>query len=1135
MKKHILLFFVGILCSIGAMAAISTTTNMNPFAYNLKAEPSKDNKTITVSYCLNANARTVTIVFLDGNNIIASIPSTGITKTTSDTPHNFDISTEGFGMGKTISWRIDVQGHGRNAHEIYSSTYAFDLPSSVDIVKDPTSHNYGKVIVVEGSHAGYQQEGLHSKEKGAGLYVFYPDMTPIKDKNNHYGFNGGTTTWGQGATSAKIFANTSYAPRRVRVSEDGRIFVSSMYQHEGTKQAYIHGDILWEVDENFSKWTTVMGEGVGGAKYDITAIKADGKTYYNNQLQTSDGAYIAAPNAGLDVRGSGEHLKLLLLSCDYRAFASNYQGFSLNEYNLGKKTTWSTAPNKSFNITTKDKQVFATAMASNVLYDKDGGIWCASFRSTSSYTQPGLVHMTESGVEKCRILRSGTQNAGLRFNKDFTRAIMGTSGSIGMLYDYDPTSAANTSEVGYFFNEDPIDMSAVGPYLNDFAWDNANNIYAVGQKTYDGNDGDGHIAVYCLKYDQNDVFTTPGPKTITLTETICWHPYPEGHQVTNEDLWEAFQRDYNDWYRFHENAEQKISENQAYQPITSAYGFTYPSDKIDENTYKYRDGLVSDLLTDEKSKWKWLGDYIKDIANPAIPTNEVLGKAFMNAYNAYYGTSINVNSYTYATISNFLWNGKSNHSVDITSMMTNDNSTWKWLGDYIQSVSTNAGLTITSEVYWRYSITAFFNCGVEGTYNKSFTEAGKPENWGPYYQTIDGISQVDTEFEWRKEVHAFFNQTNKCGYYDVNGTWRSDNTGDYTTAGNSDQANDGANGWWNEWWDATFKPTMGAYPTDSLPTIRRKGYVLSGWYYGDNDGYSLDDRENTKGQTRGGCLWARWLETCLYEGYITGTSDNSAAMEEMGQQINRNIELMNIIQGKSDYPMDIERKLQGGVYNTFAIPFALSKQVNALNYIGKIVDVNNENTQLLTGNTSILRYQGSSIIENGEGEYILQLNFAEWEGTDANDYIAASTPILIKPENNITQRMHTQWNPYISTAYHPVSDSYVEFTPVLAPTEILGGDGTNNLILVADNRLAQLTAPGIMKGLRGYFNGSGIPANLNPAKAIVKITDKNGVVTYLDNIENPQQEASAIKILHNGQIYILRGDEVYTITGNRVR
>ena len=1090
---------VSLFTCLQAGGAINVTTNMNPFAYNLSATLSYDNQMVSIKYSLNANARTVTIVFLDGETIIQSVSSSGIAKTTPTTQHSIDIPTTNFEVGKKISWRIDVQGHGRNAHEIYSSTYAFDLPSSVDIVKDPTSHNYGKVIVVEGSHAGYQQEGLHSKEKGAGLYVFYPDMTPIKDKNNHYGFNGGTTTWGQGATSAKIFANTSYAPRRVRVSEDGRIFVSSMYQHEGTKQAYIHGDILWEVDENFSKWTTVMGEGVGGAKYDITAIKADGKTYYNNQLQTSDGAYIAAPNAGLDVRGSGEHLKLLLLSCDYRAFASNYQGFSLNEYNLGKKTTWSTAPNKSFNITTKDKQVFATAMASNVLYDKDGGIWCASFRSTSSYTQPGLVHMTESGVEKCRILRSGTQNAGLRFNKDFTRAIMGTSGSIGMLYDYDPTSAANTSEVGYFFNEDPIDMSAVGPYLNDFAWDNANNIYAVGQKTYDGNDGDGHIAVYCLKYDQNDVFTTPGPSTILKSDVVIWHPYPTNHTVTNKDLWETFQHNYNRWYHT-----DNTGEYRARQDISNADVF------IANNV------PIKDFMTNNNSPWKWLGDYINHIVNPSpVPTQEKLWTDFKTA----------VGLSTLGTLEEIktAGEGQPHNSGDTpcacrvicAKLNTAEvqaafgKAEWKWLQTYIMGVQTTLTDDLTAAA-WRYAIAAFFLQSQHSAWPESadFSTKGKPEAWGPAYLEANGAATLETEAEWRTEVTNFFKTT-----------------GRYETAGQPNQE-----GWYDEWWNANFPSATQSTP----PSVQRYKHVFAGWFYGNETTYDINDKLTDAQTTKNGHLWARWLETCFYEDYVDATAENGASSEEDGKKINRNQELvyLDIVLGKSDYQMDIERKLQSGMYNTMSLPFAISRKEKSYNYIGEIVDAETESTRLLLGNTSILLYQSSSIIEDGTGEYILQLNFAEWDGT--ND-ILANTPFLIKPENDITQRMHTKWSPYISGATHPVSDPYVEFTPVLAPTEIPGGDGTNNLILVADNRLAQLTAPGIMKGLRGYFNGSGIPANLNPAKAIVKITDKNGVVTYLDNIENPQQEASAIKILHNGKIYILRGDEVYTITGNRVR
>ena len=51
----------------------------------------------------------------------------------------------------------------------------------------------------------------------------------------------------------------------------------------------------------------------------------------------------------------------------------------------------------------------------------------------------------------------------------------------------------------------------------------------------------------------------------------------------------------------------------------------------------------------------------------------------------------------------------------------------------------------------------------------------------------------------------------------------------------------------------------------------------------------------------------------------------------------------------------------------------------------------------------------------------------------------------------------------------------------------------------------------------------------------MKIVDKAGVVTYVGDATAPQKGSVATKILHNGQIYILRGDEVYTITGNRVQ
>ena len=1166
MKKHILFITIGMMCCAGAMEAINTTDKLNPFAYNLVATSSADKSTLTVKYCLNADVESLNIVISkDGNDVkrIEITESSKLKKTVADDPyltsaqHSVNVPISDLGNGE-FAWRIEVKGVGRNVVERYNQVYSFYLPSSVDIVKDPTSFNYGKVIVVEGSHSGLNNASYHSSSTGAGLYVFNPDFTYRKNRQGDPGFNGGSATWGD--ISNKYFVDTKYAPRRVRVSEDGRIFVSSMYEQGSTLHTYQKGIVLWEVDAYFSKWNTVMGHGVGGAKYDISSIYADKKYYYKNQLLTSGGDFIAAPNAGLDVRGRGENLKLLLLSCDYRAFAGNHQGFMCCEYNLGTNTTWSTIPSKDFVV---NNHVFVASTNSNVQYDKDGGIWCISNRDQATDERPALVHKTSSVTEDYRNTdRHQSRNAGFRFNGDFTKVIMATTGQKGRVYDY-----YSVKQNGNYFSAalTEIDMSAVGTYINDFAWDNANNIYAVGNNGGVTSGGSGHIALYCMPYDANDVFTTPGPKTFTLTETICWHPYPEGYQVTNEDLWETFQADYNDWYRFHPEAENKITEKRAHQPITSAYGFTFPGDVKTNSDGQYLDkngnivankeqaekihpdGLVSDFLTDEVSKWKWLGDYITLIANPtSVPkSNEALWgtntnagyptDGFMYYYNDFYINTLKLNNFTkkqrqdITNVAGFTYNN-STIGGKLKDFMTDSRSPFKWLGDYIISV---VGTSKDDELWWRAVTHSFFNklsTYTLGTLTVSynFTEAGKPDSWQPYYISPEGKNQIDTEMEWRKEVHAFFNQAKTCTYKNTTGETVTDNTGDYTTAGQPAQ-------WYDEWWNATFKLTMKAYPTDSLPTIRRKGYVLSGWYYGDDDGYSLNDREATKGITRGGCcLWARWLETCLHEGYITGNSDNSAANEEMGQQINRNIEFINVMQGKSDYQMKIDRKLQSGAYNTFVIPFALSKREGAYNYIGKIVDA--QSKPLLTGNTSVLCFQGSSIIENGTGEYVLQLNFERWEDTD-NEYIAANRPILIMPENDITEPMHTTWPPYISSAaFKPLEDDpYVEFIPVLAPSEVQGGAGTNNLILVADNRLARLSSTGTMLGLRAYFNGNQIPNNLSLKQMIVKITEKNGVVTYLDNIETPQQGATAIKILQNGTIYILRDGKVYDIMGRSLR
>lgn len=625
MKKN-LLVIVLLFFAWAQSLAINTTTNLNPFAYNLSAVLSNDQTTLTVKYCLNANVESLEIVFLKAGEVVKRFPVTDAakrTKTTADDPylaaysHSVDVQINDLGIG-TFTWRIEVKGAGRAEAQVYSQDgtnplkYKFYRPSSVDVVMDPTSYNYGKVVMVEGNDAvrstakgAYHSspmvktkgEGVGNNDpQGAGIYVFNPDLTPRENTSGTYVFNG---------KDDNRFKGTTYGPHRVRISDDGRIFVASMYTD---------GNILWEIPATFGEWTTVMGKGVGGAKWVGNATSGEGvDTEY--RLNTSGGTFFAAPVAGLDVRGSGENLQLLMLCCTEKAFGMGQTGYHTFEYNLGKATVWNAKPSKDFYT---HSYIFVLPEYSQVQYDKDGAIWCSSYYESYIETSPALVHIPRT-VSAIRTddYRDYTsvpiRKAAFRFNNEYDKTIIakwnaGASRVEGHIYRVGKDGSGKPTINGT--GEPQIDMSAVGDYINDFVWDNADNIYAVGQNNRNVG-GDGYMAVYCLPYKNTDVFTTSAPKPFTISNTVVWHPYHCDGDVSNEDLWELFMEDWNQWYA--NSGTTPITVKKFDQPIEQAFGFTLPADENADGTEKYPGGLAMDFMTNENSPWKWLGDYIQPI------------------------------------------------------------------------------------------------------------------------------------------------------------------------------------------------------------------------------------------------------------------------------------------------------------------------------------------------------------------------------------------------------------------------------------------------------------------------------------------------------------------------------------------
>lgn len=132
-----------------------------------------------------------------------------------------------------------------------------------------------------------------------------------------------------------------------------------------------------------------------------------------------------------------------------------------------------------------------------------------------------------------------------------------------------------------------------------------------------------------------------------------------------------------------------------------------------------------------------------------VPSNEQLIASFKDGYNTYFSQSIA----TTRELSNFLYYGNS-QGCDVSKMLTDEKSGWKWLGDYLLSV---AG-SLDGESAWRWHLFAFFNCN-DGTVTDTqkvatadFSQAGKPEAWGTAYQIAMGITgelptTVSKEFE----------------------------------------------------------------------------------------------------------------------------------------------------------------------------------------------------------------------------------------------------------------------------------------------------------------------------------------------------------------------------------------------------
>ncbi len=419
-----------------------TENKLNTYAFGLESELTAD--ALEVTYRLNnSNATSVNVLVYNGEEVVATVEGT-----TTIGKNTVEVATAGLPAGVQLTWAVEVNGTSVEAPTQESKIYSFYHPSGLDIDNNPENPTFGMLLINEGMQSVVSKtEGYVSAQFGAGIFAFTPSLDLIPN-GDQPGYNGGiafTETRADGA-------GTAYSPRRIRISEDGRIFVTSLNTD---------GNYLWEVNPaNMNEWTSVF----------------KGTLNDNKELITADSAFIAAPNNGFDVKGAGENLQLAMYSVNLPGITgAAMSGFRLHEYNLGTATEWATAPSK----TIVDGLYAINYTGTQVEYDNEGGVWIASYRGTANDANPGLVHINADGVEDAKLVWSNVRQAGIRFNNDFTKLVVaGNNGAAKKATIYTISKDANGAPV--LTEEAVVDMAAVGNNLNDFAWDYAGNLYACG-------------------------------------------------------------------------------------------------------------------------------------------------------------------------------------------------------------------------------------------------------------------------------------------------------------------------------------------------------------------------------------------------------------------------------------------------------------------------------------------------------------------------------------------------------------------------------------------------------------------------------------------------------------------------------
>lgn len=223
------------------------------------------------------------------------------------------------------------------------------------------------------------------------------------------------------------------------------------------------------------------------------------------------------------------------------------------------------------------------------------------------------------------------------------------------------------------------------------------------------------------------------------------------------------------------------------------------------------------------------------------------------------------------------------------------------------------------------------------------------------------------------------------------------------------------------------------------------------------------------------------------------------------------------------HKVTVDRKLQAGMYNTICLPFPVNLNSLPAGHPLKDADVRKLNGMHETFDEAgesliILNFEQVTTMEAGE-PYIIKLRQGLGNVTTPMEFTGVTYNSLTTNANDVRYVNNTNF-------------SSITFHAVTKPTVVPEG----SYILVAENRLAKATG-GEMKGLRGYFviDDPYLAAAAKDGRVYLSVSKPTTTSIPVAPEAEQQTKPEVRKIMRDGKIYILRGEEIYTITGHRVK